>query len=204
MVHVPGSRIYGERIPEMSGSDEYLTLHFSPGAAPRKQRWRNYGLSADFLGDYFATFFPGDELTEAQINRRESVKSAVSFIANELLENAVKYSNSKKEYPITITLYLYEQKIIFQVINYSDRPTASRYQTFVETLIESDIDEIYTQHLEKVALGSGESCMGVLTMINDYSATFGWQFQDSPEDLEDVTPSDDGSVLVKVVASLQV
>jgi hypothetical protein len=37
---------------ERSGECEYLTLAFSPLSAPLRSRWRNNGLSADFLGDY--------------------------------------------------------------------------------------------------------------------------------------------------------
>lgn len=196
MTSAPSSRTYGKLISELPQSDEYLTLHFSPGTAPRKQRWRNYGLSADFLGDYFATFFPGNDPGTVQPNRQESVKGAVSFIANELIENAVKYSNTGKDYPITIALYLYQQQIIFQVINYCDRPSAASYQSFVEQVVQSDIETIYTQQLEKAAIGEANSCMGILTMINDYEATFGWKFQDIIDD--------DTSIQVTVVASLPV
>jgi hypothetical protein len=45
---------YGKR----AGECEYLTLAFSPTSAPLRSRWRNNGLSADFLGDYVTTFLP--------------------------------------------------------------------------------------------------------------------------------------------------
>ena len=47
---------YGER----AGECEYLTLAFSPTSAPLRSRWRNNGLSADFLGDYVTTFLPAN------------------------------------------------------------------------------------------------------------------------------------------------
>lgn len=196
MTYFSGTQTYGEFTPSISASDEYLTLHFSPSTTPRKQRWRNYGLSADFLGDYFAAFFPGDTLPNGQLNRREVVKAAVSFIANELLENAVKYSESIGDHPITITLYLYKQKIIFHVLNFSDRTTAHRYQQFVEHLTQSDPDALYTEQLEQTALGTGNSCIGILTMINDYAAKFGWQFQALDQNSE--------VVQISVVAFLEV
>jgi len=184
MIQTPGIQVYGEFNQDIAASDEYLTLHFSPSAAPRKQRWRNYGLSADFLGDYFAAFFPGNTPVHGQINQRDAVKAAVSFIANELLENAVKYSETVGDRPITISLYLYQQKIMFQVVNFSDRPTTENYQQFIEELICSDPNILYTQQLEKTAMGHAESCIGILTMINDYGARFGWQFhplKEAPE-----------------------
>jgi hypothetical protein len=180
-IHMLGN--LNDNIP---ASDEYLTLNFSPSSSIRKRRWGNYGLSADFLGDYFATFFPGDEDTNSKINRKDAVKAAVSFVANELLENAVKYSNTSSSYPITISLHLYEQKIIFHATNCSNHETSRRYEEFVQELINTDLDKFYTQQLEKTAMGGGGSCMGILTMINDYGAQFCWKFQPVADYSEEV------------------
>ncbi|MBM0741127.1 ATP-binding protein [Phormidium sp. CLA17] len=168
---------FGDFIQQVPSSQEYLTLNFSPTAAARKQRWRNYGLSADFLGDYFAAFFPGDTLPDSKINQRDSVKAAVSYVANELLENAVKYNDDSTGLPVSISLHLYERQIIFHVINFADSASAEKYQAFVQVLLTSDLDEFYMTQLERTATGEGGSSMGVLTMMNDYSAQFGWQFQ---------------------------
>ncbi len=173
------SQTFGEFAQEIPASEEYLTLNFSPSSAPRKRRWSNYGLSADFLGDYFAAFFPGDTVEDSPINRRDTVKAAVSYVANELLENAVKYSDDTIRKPISISLYLYEEKIIFQAINYAAAAIADKYCQFIQQVLTSDLDELYARQLERTALGTGESSMGLLTMMNDYDARFGWQFQAS-------------------------
>ena len=179
MVQTNDSQIFGAFLEVIPASEEYLTLNFSPSSAPRKRRWSNYGLSADFLGDYFAAFFPGDALPNSQINRRNTVKASVSYIANELIENAVKYSDEAFSLPISITLFLYELEIIFQITNYSTLDVGEDYQTFVQAILNSEPGEFYMQQLEKTATGSGGSSMGLLTMINDYSAQFGWRFQTS-------------------------
>lgn len=168
-------RIFGEFLEEVPAGDEYLTLHFSPSTAPRKRRWSHNGLSADFLGDYFAAFFPGDLVRDSKISQKDSVKGAVSYIANELLENAVKYSTDAAGLPITISLFLYDRQIIFQVVNYASPAAVDKYQQFIRAMLNADMDEFYTQQLEKAALGDGSN-MGILTMINDYSAHFGWKF----------------------------
>jgi len=167
---------YGDFIESVPPSDEYLTLNFSPHAVPRRRRWTNYGLSADFLGDYFAAFFPGDTIQDSKINQRDTVKAAVSYIANELLENAVKYAEESGEYPISISLHLYNHQIIFYVTNYTKTSLAITYQQFIQELLEADLDDYYLQQLEKAAKGDGTSSMGVLTMMNDYAARFGWKF----------------------------
>ncbi|WP_239651647.1 hypothetical protein [Neosynechococcus sphagnicola] len=64
------AQTFGAFLDEVPASDEFLTLNFSLSSSARQQRWSNYGLSADFLGDYFAAFFPGDETPENKINRK--------------------------------------------------------------------------------------------------------------------------------------
>ena len=58
---------------------ESLSLRFSPSSIPLKQRWRNNGLSADFLADYVTTFFPRVEDDPASEARRGEVQGAVNF-----------------------------------------------------------------------------------------------------------------------------
>lgn len=172
------TQTFGQFKDDNLESQEYLTLNFAPSSTPqRQQRWQNYGLSADFLGDYFATFFPGEEVPESAINLKDTIKASVSYIANELIENAVKYSDESTHLPISITLRLFDQDIIFQVTNYATQAVAQRYQQFVQTLQTTDIAELYTQQLEKTALGEGGSNMGILTIVHDYSAQGGWRFE---------------------------
>jgi hypothetical protein len=176
------NQTFGQFFDRIPDSQEYLTLNFSPTSAPQRQRrWRNNGLSADFLGDYFAAFFPGDAVADSAIDLKDAVKAAVSYIANELLENAFKYSDASANLPISITLRLYDREIIFQVTNYTDRATGKHYEEFVRQIESADLEEIYTQQLEKTALGEGSSCMGLLTILHDYSAKGGWKFEQPRE-----------------------
>jgi hypothetical protein len=176
------TQTFGTFRDDIPKSQEFLTLNFAPSSTPeRQQRWRNYGLSADFLGDYFANFFPGGDVPESTINLKDTIKATVSYIANELLENAVKYSDESVLLPVSITLRLFDQDIVFQVTNYANQAVAQQYQQFVQTLQSADIDELYTQQLEKTALGEGGSSMGILTIIQDYSAQGGWRFEQLTE-----------------------
>jgi hypothetical protein len=172
---------FGDFVDQLPVSEEYLTIHFSPASTPRKKRWSNYGLSADFLGDYFATFFPGDEIEAGSIDKRANVKAAVSYIANELLENTMKYSEETANLAVSISLHLYDEKLVFCVTNPAKASVALTYQTFVQKLVTSDIDELYAVQLEQTALGMGGSHMGILTMINDYEARLGWKFDPLPQ-----------------------
>jgi hypothetical protein len=180
MTVLPPPQIFGHFPDPVPPSHEFLTLNFSLSTALRTQRWRNYGLSADFLGDYFSTFFPGEDSTQQGINRRDSIKGSVSYIANELLENAVKYGDASLTLPVSITLYLYTNQIIFEVSNPALKSAVDIYQAFIRILLAHDPSELYLQQLEATATSSGESHMGILTMINDYGAQFGWRFSSLP------------------------
>ncbi len=175
---------FGRFIDSLENSKEYLTISFSPSASARQQRWRNYGLSADFLGDYFATFFPGSGKEPGSVDdlmQRDTVKAAISYIANELLENAIKYHTERSQDPISISLFLYEDYIVFQSLNLVEPVLAEHFKGFIQDILNADnIDTAFAQQLEQAATGQGESHMGFLTMICDYGVEFGWGFKPSP------------------------
>jgi hypothetical protein len=178
--------IYGDFQRNLKGCNDFLTLNFTLSDEQRLQRWSNYGLSADFLGDYFASFFPGTCLDGEQISLREEVKSVVSFVSNELLENAVKYGRHSLASPVTITLRLFGDMIIFEATNPSTAEHVMGYRAFVQQLVSGDPAELYFRQLEQTAAGTGQSHMGILTMINDYQARFGWRFAPMPPEAESI------------------
>jgi len=171
---------------ELPASQEYLIIGFSPSSIPLKQRWRNNGLSADFMADYLATFFPANEDDTSTIDRQAEIKSAVSYIANELLENAMKFNNETSEYPIDIKLQLETDGVIFSVVNSISPQAVDKLQAYIQQLLASEPSELYIQQLEKNAVE--ESCtdsgLGLLTMLTDYSAKIGWKFQTVHKDPE--------------------
>ncbi len=156
---------------------ESLDMSFWPGSVPLKQRWRNNGLSADFLGDYVSTFFPLEENDPATRARRNEVHGAVAFIANELLENAMKFHDGALPEPIRVRLELRRDSIILQQSNAVGIEEAERFRIFVKQLRASDPAELYIQQIEANALSDDTAGMGYLTMINDYEAELAWRFE---------------------------
>lgn len=173
------NQIIGEFRDDLPQGQEYLTLVFSPSSVPLKQRWRTNGLSADFMADYFATFFSGKEETTTEADLQAEVKSAVSFIGNELLENAMKFTDETLDYPISLTLQMHSDKLVFIAKNSVNCQGVDKFQAFVKELATSDIDELYTRHFEQgdSVKNSQVSGLGLLTMINDYQAKLGWKFE---------------------------
>ena len=156
---------------------EYLIIHFSPSSMPLQQRWRNTGLSADFLAEYWATFFPAhDVLSE---NRQREIKGAVAYIANELLENLMKFSHEPANHPVCLALYLYDAEFRFYASNAIDPQAVQPFQARIRRLLTEDIETLYMQQLEEnvATPDSTESNLGLLTMIHDYGANLAWKFE---------------------------
>lgn len=179
------NQIFGYYIDKPLSQDQ-LTLKFSPSSIPIKERWRNNGLSADFMADYLGTFVPKDDEDPSSLQRQNELKGAASYIANELLENSMKYCDYNVKFPVTIQLQLDADQIRFFVTNSISPESAQKFIQFIEKLTLSDPSDMYFQQLEANAsdINGTDSGLGLLSMINDYSAMLGWKFQliqDKPE-----------------------
>jgi|SRR5579863_3166591 len=160
---------------------EFLSLSFSPLGAPLRHRWRNNGVSADFLGDYVITFLPANGSMATERSQSE-IRHAVTYIANEFLENAMKYHERHVDIPIGIRLELAGDHITLSASNGVGFAQAQRYKGFAEYILQENAGDQLVTQLEKSAAApeSGESCLGLLTMINDYRAELGWRFEFHP------------------------
>src|SRR5262245_24286004 len=180
------TRTFGHFIARKDDQGEYLKIGFSPTSLPIQQRWRNNGLSADFLADYLSTFFPGADREAAE--RQAELKSAVSYVANELLENAMKFSYAPSHHAIGLAMYLETDAVSLYVTNSVDPRAVAPFQHTIARLLIEDIDTLYVEQLmhnaeSDSAEGSG---LGYLTMLHDYGVVLAWQFAPSLRD-PDVT-----------------
>jgi hypothetical protein len=185
------NQTFGACGQELGGRREYLTLAFSPLSAPLRSRWRNNGLSADFLGDYVTTFLPADGTAASAEGGKNEIKHAVTYIANELLENAMKYHEHNVDVPIGIHLELTSTQITVSASNGISDEQAQSYQKFVERILQEDASDLLVRQLEESAGGdeSTKSCLGLLTIITDYGAQLGWRFEVHPTLSEIMTVS---------------
>src|SRR5215470_697219 len=170
------TQIFGHFIARKDDQGEYLKIGFSPTSLPIQQRWRNNGLSADFLADYLTTFFPGDDRAVAE--RQAELKCAVSYVANELLENAMKFSYAPSQHAISIAMYLEAEAISLYVTNSVDPKSLIAFQQCIQRLLTEDPNDLYMDQLTSnvETENGGVSALGILTMLNDYGATVAWKF----------------------------
>lgn len=172
-------QIFGECNNDPLKSQEYLRLRFSPSSAPLQLRWRNNGLSADFLADYLITFFPSDENDPQSCEKEAELKGAVSYIANELLENAMKFNGSTSNIPIKLELMLYSDHLILCVSNHLPSENIAGFQSFIHELLNTEPQDLYVRQIERADQDDNmtTSGLGLLTMIDDYNAKLGWKFE---------------------------
>jgi hypothetical protein len=184
-VSFPADEVLGVYDESPNIPHEYLTLAFSPLSAPLCSRWRNNGLSADFLGDYVLTFLPRDGGEPSTKLRLGELQHAVTYVANELLENAMKYHAQDRDVPISIHLDLTGECLSICVSNSITAEQAACYKSFIAELLKGDPGELLIERLEQGARydkSDASSCLGLLTMISDYSAQLGWRFHKDSAD----------------------
>jgi hypothetical protein len=181
MTDIFGSYIERDYLDNRSDDtdSEFLIINFLPTSTSLQQRWRNNGLSADFLADYVSTFFPGEDAES--LNRRSEIKGGVSYIANELLENAMKFNYSPAKHSVSIGMNLKMDEVIFYVSNSINPAIIKPFQELIQRLLTEDPNELY---MEKLMENNEEdedntsSGLGYLTMINDWNAKLAWKFED--------------------------
>jgi hypothetical protein len=175
-------QIFGDFVESFPPAQDALELSFTPNSLPIKKRWHHNRLWANFMADYFSNFLPVDEDDPAQKRRIKESKGAVSYVANELLENAIKFNNQGTNFKIKFGIYFIEEADLTAVLFATNSVSAEgldKFQKFIQELLCSDPEKLYVQQIEKSAEeeNSGASGLGFLTMINDYSAKIGWKFE---------------------------
>jgi len=175
-------QIFGDFVESFPLAQDSLELTFTPNSLPLKKRWRSNRLSANFMADYFSNFLQVDEDDPAQKRRIKESKGAVSYVANELLENAINFNDRGTSFKIKFGIYFIEEADMTAVLFATNSVSAEgldKFQKFIQELLCSDPEKLYVQQIKKSAQeeNSGESGLGFLRMINDYSAKLGWKFE---------------------------
>ncbi|NES22880.1 MAG: ATP-binding protein [Symploca sp. SIO3E6] len=186
------NQTFGDFIQAFPPHHDSLELSFTPTSERIKNRWRNQRLSAHFMADYIANFLPLDKDNPEEEKRIKEIKGAVSYIANELLENAMKFNLETSNSQVKLGVHFLDTAELIMAIftkNSIDLKSAEKFQVFIQTLLASDPEELYIQQVEaSVEEENAEmSGLGFLTMINDYQARLGWKFETRPSTPEIIT-----------------
>lgn len=187
--------IFGDFLENFPPERDSLELTFMPSSHSIKQRWRNNRISAHFVADYLSTFLPIEDEEPNKERRIHESKGAISYIANELLENAMKFNDQKSNHRIRFGIhFVYNPNasnitaIIFTTNSISSQ-TVEILQDFIKKLLSSDPSELYIHQIEKNAAEENNqtSGLGLITIVNDYAAKVGWKFETLQNDPEIIT-----------------
>lgn len=181
------AEVFGEFFDVLPYVRDSLEITFTPSAYPVRRRWSTNRLSAQFIADYFAAFIPIYENEPDSERRLKEAKKVVSYIANELLENAMKFNYLESELKIKFAIYFLENRseedsevtIVLHATNSLSSEAKEKFQAFLTRLLACDPEELYITQVEQSLEeeNSQASGLGFLTMINDYSAKLGWKFE---------------------------
>lgn len=172
------TQIFGDFKDGPPNTQEYFMFGFSPHSSiPFDELWEANGLLADFLAHYLI-FYRNRDI--------QKLKEEVSFIANELLENARKFNDETVEYPISIQFQLHRDHLILSATNNVPKKNVEGFQLFIQELLHSDLQKLYIREVERVNAQNDLTAgrLGLLMMIRNYKAKVGWKFetvQQAPE-----------------------
>ncbi len=162
-------------------TSEFVIMSFSTSRISIQDRWRNNSLSADFMADYWKTFLLSQKPDDQALASR--LRSTVSYIANELLENAVKFHQHAPGCSICLSIYQVGGCLRFYVSNSISANDTESFRQYLRTLLTEDPEELFFRQIERNALNeeSTESHLGLLTLVNDYQARLGWKFEQADQ-----------------------
>lgn len=150
-----------------------MNVTFYPEDFPIK--WSHCTLSAEFLADYYSYYFPSENVLKQYLVEREEMKTIISYILNELIENAVKYRYSGN---IQVCMGFYGKELIFLVTNDIHKQNVPNFQGWLNQLCSEEPGELlYRKVEENAANQSSASGLGLLIIMSDYGAKLGWSFQ---------------------------
>jgi hypothetical protein len=172
------NQIFGDFGEEILTNHKLIMMDFFIHSIPPEKHKQIRYLSIAFIADYLATLFPIDENDINSFEKQLKIKSAATYIANELLENSIKFHQKSVNYPIKFGICLLCKDLVFVASNCVTQKTLNNLKGFIHELTTSDIDELYFRQLEKGAEEkSNESRLGFLSIMNDYSAKLGWKIE---------------------------
>ncbi|MEG3991299.1 hypothetical protein QUA13_29970 [Microcoleus sp. S28C3] len=129
-------QIFGDFVASFSPEQDSLELTFTPSSLPIKKRWRSNRLSANFIADYFSNFLRVDEENPAHKRRIKESKAAVNYVANELLEKALKFNNQATNFKIKLGIYFIEEAGVNAVLFPTNSVSAEGLDTAVPAVMK--------------------------------------------------------------------
>jgi hypothetical protein len=140
--------------------DRAIKLSFSTPALEIVNCWNRCGLISNFGSSYMAVDFPS----------KKNIANSLSFILNELIENAVKYSEPQ-DCVLRFCLMQEKDRICMSVTNPISQDKVPGLIEMARHLTDRDwVNSTYIELLTASGKSAEKSGIGLLTIINYYQA----------------------------------
>ncbi|NEQ50418.1 MAG: hypothetical protein F6K11_09840 [Leptolyngbya sp. SIO3F4] len=175
------SESFGQFASELHQENLCIKIDFPAKLVKQQKFWPNSNLSAKFVSQYISIFFPVESNRTEQLRRRTEITDAARYIANELLENAIKFSCTTAQQPVQMSLYHYADRLIIMVANTTNTSNINAFRTLIHELTTLDLNNLYIERLEnnldhENTLSSG---LGFITILINYNTKLGWKIEQS-------------------------
>jgi hypothetical protein len=140
-------------------------------------QWRRCGMTADFLAEFLAYGY----------KHREAARNVVSTVANELIENAVKFSADKSRPVWTIVRNL-GSALQLEAVNLATEAQVASFQETLAMLNQGDPHNLFVAQVERSQSETLKSSgIGLIVLCRDYGASLSVQAVPEEETLYRVT-----------------
>ena len=126
-------------------------------------------IALQFMKNLHAGYFEEGFLSATE------VRHSVNYIANELLENSIKYSD-KSATKINLGISVTKEIITVESTNLISNSRSEIFLNYLQKIKHSDPSEMYIKQIEKNLSDNNKSGLGLLSMIHDYKAEISWKF----------------------------
>ncbi|OED44476.1 hypothetical protein AB833_01495 [Chromatiales bacterium (ex Bugula neritina AB1)] len=168
--------VFGNYVESDSGDWEFLDVAISMSSDSAESDWRKNTLCAEFIGKYMLNTIESHKQTSNSESR--DIKDAINYIANELFENAVKFTTVVSNKAICFRVENVGNVVRFYVRNSIDKARIESFQKLISELLSGDPAEMYFQRIEanEESESGNTSGLGYLSIMNDYDAGLAWKF----------------------------
>ncbi len=169
-------RTLGHYLQPEHSTHQFEVVYSDPALLPFQ--WAHCDLTANVLASFFAPFFPAE--AKGLLAGRDELTFSVSYVVNELLENAHKFGAGGS---VRIRALLTETDLLFWASNVSSTTACQNLESVITGILQGDPQQLLLERIEQNALHpeNNASGLGYLTMMSDYGVRFGWSFREHAE-----------------------
>ncbi len=138
-------------------------IRLSVPAQDLNEHWKLCGLTADFVAGFFARKY----------RYTRPMRNSLSTILNEMVENAVKFSQPTNS-AIEIALFGLRDEVVVQVDNSARETQAAQFVELAKDLAGAqDLEALYLRTVQRDMRPEEASRLGLLTLVHDFRVGLG-------------------------------